>query len=140
MSEAAEMITDLRSHLALCQELLHVVEREGLVLRTPGSDPAAFEFYQLRKSLLLRLDKSLAQLRKHRACWQKLNPEKRQQNPEVSGLLRLTQDLIMKVVMLDRENEKNRLRQGLLPANQLPSANRQRPHFVAETYRRHSAR
>ena len=27
----------------------------------------------------------------------------------------------------------------LMPAHQLPAANRQRPHFVADLYRRHSA-
>jgi len=31
------------------------------------------------------------------------------------------------------------LRSGLLPDCQLPSANRQRPHFVADRYRRNSS-
>jgi len=42
----------------------------------------------------------------------------------------------MKIVLLDRENEQALLRRGLVPPTQLPSVNRQRPHFVAELYRR----
>ena len=42
----------------------------------------------------------------------------------------------MKIVLLDRENEQALLRRGLVPTTQLPSVNRQRPHFVAELYRR----
>jgi hypothetical protein len=40
------------------------------------------------------------------------------------------------IVMLDGGNEQARLRHGLLPANQLPSAGRQRPLYVTELYRR----
>ena len=54
----------------------------------------------------------------------------------MAGLLREIQDVIMKVIFLDRENEQALLRKGLVPAKHLPSANRQRPHFVADLYRR----
>jgi len=40
---------------------------------------------------------------------------------------------------LDRENEQALLRRSLVPARQLPSVNRQRPHFVADLYRRQGA-
>ncbi len=42
----------------------------------------------------------------------------------------------MKIILLDRENEQAMLRKGLIPASQLPSVNRQRPHFVSDCYRR----
>ncbi len=54
-------------------------------------------------------------------------------------MLRQNQDLIMKIIVLDRENEQGLLRSGLLPDCQLPSANRQRPRFVADLYRRNSS-
>ncbi len=54
-------------------------------------------------------------------------------------LLRQNQDLTMKIIVLDRENEQNLLRRGLVPARELPSVNRQRPHFVADLYRRQGA-
>ena len=55
---------------------------------------------------------------------------------DLQRLMKDNQDLIMKVIVLDRENEQALLRRGLLPNRQLPSVNRQRPHFVAELYRR----
>ena len=42
----------------------------------------------------------------------------------------------MRIIVLDRENEQTRLRKGTVPARHLPSPNRQRPHFVADLYRR----
>ena len=51
-------------------------------------------------------------------------------------LLRQNQDLTMKIILLDRENEQSLLRRGLVPPRELPSVNRQRPHFVADLYRR----
>jgi hypothetical protein len=42
----------------------------------------------------------------------------------------------MKIILLDRENEQSLLRRGMVPARELPSVNRQRPHFVADMYRR----
>jgi hypothetical protein len=86
--------------------------------------------------LLPRLNQSLNQIRQHRATWQSLSPTDRAQYPEVPGLLRQNQDLIMKIIVLDRENEQALLRKGLVPPRQLPSVNRQRPHFVADMYRR----
>ena len=41
-----------------------------------------------------------------------------------------------KIILLDRENEQGLLRRGLVPPRELPSVNRQRPHFVADLYRR----
>jgi hypothetical protein len=135
MSSPTEMVNDLRAHLALCEHCLLLVERENHALRDQQV-PSDLEFQQLRQALSPRLDQSLARLRQHRAAWQRLPPQERQQNPEIASLLRLNQDLIMKVILLDRENEQARLRRGLLPPHQLPPAHRQRPHFVAELYRR----
>jgi len=135
MTSAATMVGDLQRHLALCQEVLAVVERENQSLRAAekGLDFAAF---QAKKALLPRLDQSLNTVRQHRTTWQKLGPAERAQFPEVAGLLRQNQDLIMKIIVLDRENEQALLRKGLVPTRHLPPANRQRPHFVADLYRR----
>jgi hypothetical protein len=138
MSAAAEMAQDLRSHLVLCQELLRLVERESLHLRGPS--PAWAELDRVRKNLLPRLDQSLARLKQHRLHWQQLDAPQRRLNPEISALLRVNQDVIMKVLMLDRENEQGRLRLGRVPPGRLPSAHAQRPHFVSELYRRYTAR
>ena len=115
----------------------HGLEREGQALRRPDN-PSLFEFHQLRKKLLPLLNQSLDALRRHRVNWQKFSPEERSRHPEIGVLLRQNQDLTMKLIILDRENEQSLLRRGLVPARDLPSVNRQGPHFVAELFRRQS--
>jgi hypothetical protein len=82
------------------------------------------------------LRQSYKRLEEVRGSWQRLSSTQRQQFSEVTLLLRQAQDIIMKIVLLDRENEQAMLRLGLAPSVKLPSANRQRPNFVAELYRR----
>jgi hypothetical protein len=135
MSLPEEIIGELQARLTLCQEVLGVIEREGAALRRTDNPPL-FEFFQLRKNLLPRLNQSLDTLRKHRMSWQKFSPDERARHSEIGSLLRQNQDLTMKIILLDRENEQSLLRRGLVPAGELPSVNRQRPHFVAELYRR----
>ena len=135
MSTPQEIAADLKSRLALCQEILGVIEREGQALRRTDN-PSLLEFHELRKNLLPRLNQSLDTLRRHRVTWQKFSPDERARHPEIGMLLRQNQDLTMKIIVLDRENEASLLRRGLVPARELPSVNRQRPHFVAELYRR----
>jgi hypothetical protein len=135
MSTPDEIVQHLRNHQALCQEFLSLAEREGQALRRPDN-PSLFEFFQLKKNLLPRLNQSLDGLRKHRVNWQKFSLDERARHPEIGMLLRQNQDLTMKVILLDRENEQALLRRGLVPPRDLPSVNRQRPHFVAELYRR----
>jgi hypothetical protein len=43
------------------------------------------------------------------------------------------------LLLLDRENQQEMLRHGLVPATQLPPAASQRPNYVAGLYRRHAA-
>ncbi len=135
MSPPEDIVRDLKEHLEIGHELLGLIEREGQNLRQPGK-PALFEFYQSKKALLPRLDKSLDNLRKHRTNWQRLGPDERARHPEIAVLLRQNQDLTMKIILLDRDNEQCLLRRGLVPPRELPAAERQRPHFVADLYRR----
>jgi len=135
MNLPQEIAADLKARLGLCQELLQGLEREGQALRRPDN-PSLFEFHQLRKKLLPLLSQSLEDLRRHRINWQRLSQQERARHPEITLLLRQNQDLTMKLIILDRENEQGLLRRGLVPARELPSVNRQRPHFVAELYRR----
>jgi DNA-directed RNA polymerase subunit H (RpoH/RPB5) len=138
MTPFQDIIDNLRKHYALSEELLITVERESQALRR-SENPSVFEFYKLRKTLLPHLDQSLESLRRHRAQWLKFTLDERARHPEIAMLLRQNQDLTMKIILLDRENEQALLRRGLVPPRQLPSVNRQRPHFVAELYRRQGA-
>lgn len=129
------ILQGLQQALALHQDILSLVERESQALRLSEAG-AGFELFQSKKDLLPHLDELLNKIRQHRAAWQRLSSAERAQNPEVTTLLQRNQDLIMKIVVLDRENEQLLLRKGLVPPQSLPSANRQRPHYVAELYRR----
>jgi len=135
MNTFPQMLTDLRAHQALSRELLALAERESQALR--HDQPAALrEIYQARKVLLPRLGESLDKVRQHRVYWQSLNVAERSARPEIQFLVRQAQDLIMRVILLDRENEQGLLRRGLLPPREIPPANQQRPHLVADLYRR----
>jgi hypothetical protein len=137
MNVAAEIVRELQAQQELHRELLAVVEQEGCALRDgtaalPAAGAAA------RKNLLPRLNESLDILKKHRLRWTQASPAERARHPEVASLLRQSQDLIMKIIVQDRENEQALLRRGLVPPKHLPPANRQRPNFVADLYRRQS--
>lgn len=130
---APAITADLQAHLSLCEEVLAVVTRESEALR--GADAFASQtFTQQRNALLPRLSKSLDSLRRTRETWQRLDPAVRARQSEAETLMRRNQDLIMKIIVLDRENEQALLRRGLMQPGQLPSANRARPHVVASQY------
>jgi len=135
--DSAAVTAHLREHLALCEELLGLATRESQALRGPGAFEA-FEFFQQRRSLLARLDQSLQGLRAHRLVWQRLDATERARYPDIAGLLRAGQDLTMRVLVLERENEQALLRRGLVPPRHLSCVQHQRPHYVADLYRRHA--
>lgn len=125
----------LRRNLSLYEDLLRVVEAECEEVAEGTGRPLTRQ-YTVKKGLLPLLIQSLDPLAKCRAEWQQTDPAERSRHPDIGELARQCQDVLMKVIMLDRENEQALLRQGLLPAARLPSVNRQRPNFVADLYRR----
>jgi hypothetical protein len=133
----APFVEDLRAHLALCHDVLTLAARENQVLVQAG-EYTSFEFYRQRKNLLPRLEESLMALRKWRHRWQQASSAERAGCPEVQALFQSIQTLLMKVLLLDRENQQALLRRGLLPAQCLPGRTVQQPHCVADLYRRHS--
>jgi len=127
--------TELKAALALYQGLLGVVETESTALRQPGPF-APFESFSARRRVLPDLGRSVDRLRQHRSEWLGLTPVERAGQKEIGVLLRQCQDLILRILMLDRENEQGLLRKGLLGPRHLPSHNAQRPHYVADLYLR----
>ena len=129
------MLTDLRQHQVICRDLLTLAERESQLLRH-GQAVALTEIYDTRRILLPRLSDSLERIRRHRQDWQTLTLTERAAQPEINFLVRQVQDLTMRVILLDRENEQGLLRRGFVPAREVASVTPQRPHFVADLYRR----
>lgn len=130
-------VQDLRAHLMVCEEIMNLAVRENQALSNPPGY-SSFEFYQSRKNLLPRLEESLMALREWRHRWQQAGPGERAGGSDVKALFQSVQSLLMKVLLLDRENQQALLRQGLVPARQLPSSAVQQPHCVADLYRRHA--
>lgn len=135
MTDLGEMRAGLQSHLGLAREVLALVEREGQLLRSADSQ-TPLESFSAKKALLARLQESVVKLKEIRSEWTRLGARTRAANADVNQLIRQNQDLTMKIIVLDRENEQALLRRGLVPPREIPSANRQRPHFVADLYRR----
>lgn len=135
MNSISASIADLNRQLELYRELLAVVEKEGRALRDAG-DPSPVSPPDVRKTLMPRLDEALENLKRHREQWRQTPEAERARHPDFPQLLRQCQDLIMKIIVQDRENEQALLRRGLVPPKQLPSVNRQRPSYVANLYRK----
>ena len=136
MTNIQQIAQTLREHSTVCEELLGLVMREKKAWQAPDAPPS-LELYQAKKALLPRLNQSLDQIKSCRGVWQKMTPQDRAQNSEIGALLQQTQNLILKIIVLDRENEQVLLRRGLGPTAQKTPVNRQQqPHFVAELYRR----
>lgn len=130
---------ELNRNLATHQERPTAVESEGCSLRSnDGSPENPLTGTDTRKELLPRLNDSLDNLRRHRLAWQQAGSQEREAGPEMAAFLRRCQGLSMKIILQDRENEPAPLRCRLVPPEHLPAANRQRPHFVADMYRRQS--
>ena len=135
MTPEAQMVADLRSQLSLNADLLGHLEQESQQLRQPDA-AAPSASLEARRELLPRLDEALRRIRQHRGHWLSLSAEARAVRTEIRDLLRQNQDLIMRLIVLDRENEQLLLRRGLIPPKHLPPVQRQRPHYVADLYRK----
>jgi hypothetical protein len=133
----SELTNLLRGYSALCEEALELTIRESQALAADG-DYQPFAFYQGRKALLSRLEHSLSLLRTWRQACQRLDPQERGQYIEVKTLLQSVQDSMVRILMLDRENQQALLRRGLLPAQHVQSFSSPQPHYAAQLYRRHS--
>ena len=131
------LATDLREHLGLCHECLALFTVENRMLRnSPTWQPT--ELHEQRKRLLPRLDSVLIKLRTARESWQNFSQTERDRGGEIKNLFQEIQNLLPRILMLDRENQQAMLRRGLLPPSQLPRAQAQQPNFVGSLYRRHA--
>ena len=141
MTCLTEFVNDLKTHRNLCEAILQLTARENAALRNHenAEDNTSSETTTQRKKFLAQLAESLDKIREHRIAWMRLEPSVRQRHPEIAELLRENQDLIMRILVLDKENEQALLRKGLVPPRHVPPANRQRPHFVSNLYQRNSA-
>ena len=136
-----EIAAELRAHHVVCEEFLALFAEENAALRSPQW--RAETFHERRKLLLPQLESVLINVRKCRETWSKMGESERARCGEINSLLRDIQNLLPRILSLDRENQQEMLRRGAVPAAQLETAARTataaaRPHFVAGLYQRHT--
>jgi hypothetical protein len=131
------LILELRTYLAVCEETLCLTIRENQAL-AGQTDYQPLDFNQTRKNLLPLIDSLLVKLRGRRLVWQQVSPAERERFTEVKPLFQSIQNILMKILLLDRENQQAMLRRGLVPARHLPAAAVQQPNYVANLYQRNS--
>lgn len=135
LSPSVSFTRDLQAHVSLCEEAMTLAWEENAALRSgPRYQPGDFD--PQRKDLLPRLEQSLMALRKWRQYWQSHSRD-HAGCAEFKTLVQSAQTVMMKLLLLDRENQQGLLRRGLLPATHLPAKPAQQPHCVADLYRRH---
>ena len=127
------LVDEIREYSKVCDEVHSIVRRENQILKS-NEPKGIYQFQQSRKDLLARLSTSQMRLSVHKAAWMRVAPTLRAKFPQIAITIRHTLDLIMKTILLDRENEQLLLRHQLVPTHQLPFAQRQNPHFVARLY------
>jgi hypothetical protein len=136
--EVSELGAALQAHLEVCQELLALSQKETELLKSPEPFRAE-EIQAQRKALSTRLEAALKQLTKARGLHGASGNSLLSGDPALSRLHQATMDAVMRLLVLDRENEQHLLRRGLLPRKALPPAAQSQPHFVASLYQQHSA-
>jgi hypothetical protein len=133
-----DLMRHLRAFATLCEDALALACREHQALAAPnGYQP--FEFYHMRKNLLNRLDSLMIAIRNARRLWQQAGSLERDRHSEAKAAIQMVQDLILKILQLDRENQQSLLRRGLVPAGHLTSFAPPPPdNYVSNLYRRYS--
>jgi len=130
------LAAELRSYLVLCEEILHLIGHENQALSGQGIYQPV-EFQEKRRNLLPNIELLLAKLRSRRLVWQQAPKPERERCSEITPLFQNIQDKLMKILLLDRENQQIMLRRGMVPTNHLPAPT-PKPNYVASVYQRHA--
>lgn len=133
MTPVDSLVSSLRQHQELAARVLAAIGQEP-----PGAGGPATS--ASRRTLLAELEQSLARLRRERSAWQRMSPDEKARHPQVTALMRETQDVVMRAILRDRENERGMLRAGQVPALHLGKVQADvAPNYVASLYRRHQS-
>jgi hypothetical protein len=131
------MAAVIQDHLGVCCKLLALAQKEAQALNSAESFPTA-TIQEERRALLNRLESALHSLSERRLLWQQLGTARQAHKAQLNQLIQTALDTIMRVLVLDRENEQSLLRRGLLPVRSLPPVEQSRPHCVARLHQHHA--
>jgi len=135
---AEELVRDLRVHQELCHQALTILLNESRSL-AGEEEYETSDHSQERKNLLLAIETSLINLRRWRQLWQETSPEEKAGIPDLNQIFQTIQGFMMRILLVDRENQQAMLRRGIVPTQHLPVIASQQSHFVTGLYRRHCA-
>ena len=115
----------LREHVRLCSDLHDLFIEEGKIMRTTGAPPDE-AFLRKKEEFLPVLDKGIELLKA-------INAEPENFPRGLSSLVEESRSKIMKLMMLDRENERLLLKTSL-PPKMKEAYGKVAPGQVARTY------
>ncbi|MGB9601203.1 MAG: hypothetical protein ACP5MG_11075 [Verrucomicrobiia bacterium] len=126
----------LKIYIAFLEEIFTTVQKEGANIDLSGAannikNPLLINE---RKNLLNRLPDFISKIKHLRVWWQSLPQTERLKYKDFNALIQQTQNLMLKIITRDRENEQKLLRLGKVPPRYIPAAERQKPHYVAQLY------
>ncbi len=132
-----DLLRDLRAFAAVGEEALALAAREHQALAGPA-DYEPYKFYRLRKELLARLEPLIIGIKHWRQVWQQISPLERAGCADVIDVIQMLQNVLVKILQLDRENQQALLRRGLVPARHVTACAAPPSNYVANLYRRHN--
>ena len=132
-----DLLRDLRAFAAAAEEVLALATREHQALNG-AEEYEPFKFHRRRKDLLNRLEPLMIGIKRWRQVWQQFSPIEREGCPDVKTVIQMLQNLLVKILQLDRENQQALLRRGLVPARHVTSCAAPPANYVTNLYRQHS--
>lgn len=139
MNSVDSLMASLSQHQELAGRFLALIEQDARQLDSGVEITSSTPLHE-RRALLAELDRSLSRLRSERQAWQQVPAADKARYPQVTPLMRSTQDVLMRAILRDRENERQMLRAGRVPTRHLGKVQADiPPNYVANLYRRHQA-
>lgn len=138
MINTSEILKDVDIHNDICRRLLEIVQQESRWLSSASEEEPPLPDQRLKESLSQELSQAVSNIQAHRAALNdaaKLHPEANK-DPALQTAIQSATDLIMKIVVLDRENEKLLMKKGLIPPGKIPSSYQYRPSEAIKAYQK----
>ncbi|MGC8744165.1 MAG: hypothetical protein ACP5T0_09840 [Verrucomicrobiia bacterium] len=126
----------LASYTGFLENIFSIIQKEGINIDSvrPGDNAEALILTGERKSILVKLNDFISKIKRLRGWWQSLPQSERIKHREFNAAVQQAQNLMLKIITHNRENEQKLLRLGKVPPKYIPSAECQRPHYVAQLY------
>ena len=136
MINTSEILNDVEIHNDICRRLLEIIQQENRWLSSASEEEIPLPDQRLKESLSQNLSRAVSKIQAHRAALNdetRLHPET-QKDPKLQAAIQSATDLIMKIVVIDRENEKLLMKKGMIPPGNIPSSYQYRPSEAIKAY------